>query len=169
MYKTDTLNKQKYWCIFPFYLAVMILFFMIAGCDSSTDSEYNGEDPPSQSPPATDEVNMDATSFEPANRTVEVGATVTWTNTNNMDHTVTSGVDGEPDGEFDSGTLSPGETFSHTFEEEGTYEYFCTLHFLSGMTGTITVGEDNNGNEDDNDNGSNGGDEDHDDYNDDIY
>jgi plastocyanin len=38
---------------------------------------------------------------------------------------------------FDSGTLSPGDTFQHTFTDQGTYEYFCKIH--PGMRGTIRV------------------------------
>ena len=55
---------------------------------------------------------------------VELGATVTWTNNDQaMPHTVTA-----VDGSFDSGQLSPGQTFSFTFDKPGEFEYYCTLH-----------------------------------------
>jgi hypothetical protein len=57
---------------------------------------------------------------------------VTWTNTGQRTHTVSA-----DDGSFDSGRLDPGETFSHTFTEPGTFSYHCGFH--PEMLGTITV------------------------------
>jgi nitrite reductase (NO-forming) len=55
--------------------------------------------------------------------TVKVGTTVTWTNDDNMLHTVTA-----LDGSFDSGFFDNGESFSYTFTEVGEFEYFCLPH-----------------------------------------
>ncbi|HSJ36361.1 MAG TPA: cupredoxin family copper-binding protein, partial [Acidimicrobiia bacterium] len=55
--------------------------------------------------------------------TVKAGTTVTWTNQDNMMHTVTA-----VDGSFDSGFMDAGQTWSHTFDEPGEYEYFCSPH-----------------------------------------
>jgi plastocyanin len=71
-----------------------------------------------------------------------VGDTVTWTNRDSTPHTVTSGVNGQPDGSFDSSPnfnplMAPGHTFSHTFTEEGQYPYYCALH--PNMVGTVIV------------------------------
>jgi uncharacterized protein (TIGR03118 family) len=52
-------------------------------------------------------------------------------------HTATSGQPGVPDGVFNSGSLSQGQTFSHTFTSAGSFPYFCSFHTF--MTGTITV------------------------------
>lgn len=55
---------------------------------------------------------------------VSLGTTVTWTNDDPaMPHTVTA-----VDGTFDSGLLQPGQSWSHTFDAPGEFEYFCTLH-----------------------------------------
>ena len=54
---------------------------------------------------------------------VPVGTTVTWTNQDSIIHTVTA-----VDESFDSGFLREGETWSHTFEEPGEFEYLCTPH-----------------------------------------
>jgi hypothetical protein len=59
---------------------------------------------------------------------------VTWINRDIVRHTVTSS-----DGLFDSGRLSAGGRFNYTFDEPGTYGYFCTIHPL--MRGTIIVTE----------------------------
>jgi plastocyanin len=81
---------------------------------------------------AVDIVDID---FEPKEVTVPKGATITWTNTGNLPHTVTK--DGGPGEDFDSGSLSPGDTFKLTVSKAGKIDYLCTIH--SGQTGSITV------------------------------
>ena len=61
----------------------------------------------------------------------------TWTNQDGLTHTVTSVTPEGPTGVFDSGFLSSGQTFSYTFKEAGTYNYFCRVH--NYMRGTITI------------------------------
>jgi plastocyanin len=77
-------------------------------------------------------VSMENFSFVPADLTVAVGTTVTWTNNDAATHTVTSDT-----GLFDSKDMGKGSTFNHTFNEKGTFSYHCALH--SSMKGTITV------------------------------
>jgi plastocyanin len=78
--------------------------------------------------------------FMPNSLQVNVGDTVTWTNEDTAAHTVTSGtpVDG-PSGLFDSGLIVAGSTFDFTFNETGTYPYFCIVH--PWMKGEIKVSE----------------------------
>jgi len=76
--------------------------------------------------------------FIPSEVTVDVGGEVTWTNVDNVFHTIAAGDLSEdpsmigtdyPNGFGDAGTLiQPGETFTHKFEVEGTYPYVCTVH-----------------------------------------
>ncbi len=79
--------------------------------------------------------------FLPGSPIIAVGTTVTWTNNDAVAHTVTSGSStgtvASPDGLFDSGDIAPGETFSYTFTEAGTFDYFCTPH--PWMMGTVIV------------------------------
>ncbi len=82
--------------------------------------------------PASAEVNISNFNFGPGGLEVKVGTTVTWTNKDGMDHTVTA-----DDGTFDSGALGRGGSFSFTFTEAGTFSYYCDFH--AGMTGEITV------------------------------
>jgi predicted secreted protein with PEFG-CTERM motif len=72
--------------------------------------------------------------------TVDVGGVVTWSNDDSAAHTVTAGsaADG-PSGVFDSSLFMAGTTFSHKFEEVGTYPYFCMVH--PWMEGIVTVQE----------------------------
>ena len=76
----------------------------------------------------------------PAEISVGVGETVTWSNDDTAAHTVTSGsaVDG-PDGVFDSSLFMAGKTFEHTFDTAGTYPYFCMVH--PWMNGVVIVQE----------------------------
>ena len=69
--------------------------------------------------------------------TIKKGQQVTWSNEDVAFHSVTSGVYGEPTTLFDSGHLDPEQQFSVTFEEKGTFDYFCTLH--PWMKGQVIV------------------------------
>jgi plastocyanin len=81
-------------------------------------------------------VRMEDNFFSPANITVEPGTTVTWVQSGNNPHTTTS-----YDGLWDSGMIEGGSggTFSFTFKEPGTYDYFCIPHEDMGMVGSVTV------------------------------
>ncbi len=75
-------------------------------------------------------------SFSPASVTVSVGDSVTWTLGGGA-HTTTSGTVPDPDGIWNQ-ALTADAPFTFTFEEPGTYDYFCRFH-PDFMTGTITV------------------------------
>lgn len=71
--------------------------------------------------------------FDPETVTVPVGTTVTWTNKDEIPHTVAS-----TDNSFKgSGGLDTGDSYSYTFTKPGTYSYYCTLHPF--MKGTVVV------------------------------
>jgi len=75
--------------------------------------------------------------------TIGVGEEVTWTNTDITAHTVTSGTAADgPDGTYDSGLWLGGDTFSWTFDEAGTFDYFCIVHpWMAGQVIVSAVGE----------------------------
>jgi len=87
--------------------------------------------------------------FKPAEITVRPGTTVRWVNDDPFAHDVTSGnvVSGRsarqvaksrhPDGRFHSGGYGEGNSFEQTFDEAGSYPYFCTIHPI--MTGVVRV------------------------------
>lgn len=84
------------------------------------------------------EVVMRNNSFQPQEITVQVGTSVIWTNEDSFGHTVTAGTRSNPSGLFQSGNVSGGgDTFEFTFDQPGTYPYFCDYHV--GMNGTVTV------------------------------
>jgi plastocyanin len=87
-----------------------------------------------QATPVSAEVKIDNFSFAPATLTVAVGTTVTWTNRDDIPHTVASTE--EPKA-FKSKVLDTDEKFSFTFSKAGTYPYFCSVH--PKMTGTVVV------------------------------
>lgn len=74
--------------------------------------------------------------FSPAELTIEPGTTVRWVNDASIFHTITPNGHSEWD---DTSVSSAGETFTHTFETEGEFPYYCSPHRSQGMTGTITV------------------------------
>lgn len=85
-----------------------------------------------QQVPANVDVKIDNFSFGPAAITVAVGTTVTWTNRDDIPHTVVS-----DDKVFKSKVLDTDEKFSYTFAKPGTYPYFCSIH--PKMTGKVIV------------------------------
>jgi plastocyanin len=77
--------------------------------------------------------------FSPNVVNIATGDTVTWTNGDSVGHTVTSGnpSDLQSGAIFDSGLIKSGGMFSFTFQNPGTFNYFCVIH--PWMTGTLTV------------------------------
>ena len=82
--------------------------------------------------PASVDIKIGNFSFAPQEQTVAVGTTVTWTNRDDIPHTVVS-----TDGIFKSKVLDTDEKFSYTFAKAGTFAYFCSIH--PKMTGKIVV------------------------------
>jgi plastocyanin len=76
-------------------------------------------------------VTIDNFTFTPAELKVKVGDTVTWTNHDDIPHTVVSA------GKYRSKTMDTDNSFSFTFTAAGDYKYFCSLH--PHMTGMIKV------------------------------
>jgi len=87
-----------------------------------------------QPAPTAAEVKVDNFSFSPATLTVAVGTTVTWTNHDDIPHTVVSTDDPRA---FRSKVMDTDEKFSYTFTKAGSFAYFCSIH--PKMTGTVVV------------------------------
>ena len=85
-----------------------------------------------QSRPAATDVKIDNFTFGPAEVKIPVGSTVTWTNHDDIPHTVVSS-----DKVFKSKVMDTDEKYSFTFPAAGTYTYFCSIH--PKMTGKVVV------------------------------
>jgi len=113
---------------------LIIAAALIVGC-TNAQPQATPTPPPGTPPagtPAPIPVDIRGFAFNPASLPVHVGDTVTWTNNDGATHTITSDAGTEL-----SHTLAPGESWSHTFTQAGTYAYHCSIH--SSMRGTVTV------------------------------
>jgi plastocyanin len=108
-----------------FVLVTLAFVFFTSGSARSAT-------PPGAKDSKTFEVAIDNFSFGPATLTVYVGSKVTWTNRDDVPHTVTS-----TDQKFNSRALDTDEKFAFEFKDAGTFEYFCALH--PRMTGKVIV------------------------------
>ena len=116
-------------------MSLFLIVLFIAGFGISCQSQSPAPSAPSPGLPNTPtpstppvmlpriEVAIEGFAFKPAVLNIPVGTTVTWYNSDSVIHTVTS-----RDKVFDSGSLSGGKTFSYTFEQKGTFEYYCIHH-----------------------------------------
>jgi plastocyanin len=115
------------------------LLAMASGCGTSSPSSPTTFNPSPTPTPGGNAVTIPSgaqslgnRAFMPNPLTVAAGTTVTWTNTDAIAHTSTS-----DSRVFDSGTISPGGSFSFAFQTPGTFPYHCTIH--PGMVGTVVV------------------------------
>jgi plastocyanin len=83
-------------------------------------------------PPPAAAVQIGNFTFNSQMLTVKSGTTVTWTNADDIPHTVVS-----KDGVFKSKVLDTGDHFSFTFTKPGQFGYFCSLH--PHMTASVIV------------------------------
>ncbi|MEW5922930.1 MAG: cupredoxin family copper-binding protein [Candidatus Zixiibacteriota bacterium] len=80
----------------------------------------------------TVDVSIPGLNFSPASLTINSGTTVRWTNNHSLPHTTTS-----DNGIWDSGSLSPGQSYARTFDSTGEFPYHCSFH--PSMTASISV------------------------------
>ena len=117
-------------------IGLLVIFVLISGCTSTTTVTPASTTPGATTPAQTSteqQVNIKDFNFVPATAEVPMGTTVTWVNDDNVPHTITS-----VSGSFDSGSIGPGKTYSHKFDQAGTFEYSCTNH-PSMPHGTVIV------------------------------
>jgi len=122
-------------------IAVSLLAVTACGSDAATSSDSMS---PADTPMATDgadtsggaaTVGLRDSRYDPTDIEIAAGDTVTFTNNDPYDHTITSAEDAGI--EFDSGEIGQDVTFEQTFDAAGTYDFFCEIH--PTMRGTITV------------------------------
>lgn len=78
--------------------------------------------------------------FNDENIQIAPGTKVIWTNDGRQDHDIVP-AEGGQDWGIEPGEFQPEAIYEHTFEEPGTYRYFCSLHGTedAGMVGAIVV------------------------------
>jgi plastocyanin len=123
--KAGQMQRKSAW-IAGLVVPMMIVFLLVSA--GSPIVKANAQPTAAK----TAEVKIDNFSFAPGTFTVAVGTTVTWTNHDDIPHTVVS-----TDGVFKSKVLDTDEKFSYTFAKVGTFPYFCSIH--PKMTGTVVV------------------------------
>jgi plastocyanin len=114
--KTLAAMRTAFVAVAAALLTTVALLSMAAGSTAATDAN----------------VSIVYRAYQPAGLTVLAGQPVTWRNSGLGPHTVTADA-----GQFDSGTLQSGTTFSYTFSAPGTYAYSCTIH--PTMHGKVVV------------------------------
>lgn len=96
-------------------IASLLLIVIYTACKKDNSNNNNNN--------KTASVAIANFAFSPTPLTITNGTTVTWTNNDTAPHTVTA-----TDSSFTSGTLSKGDSYSHTFSSAGTVNYFCKVH-----------------------------------------
>lgn len=85
--------------------------------------------------PGPNEIWFVYKAYNPAQLAIPAGTTITFTNKDNDSHTATAS-----NGSFDSGTVKSGKTYSHTFNDKGTFYFYCNYHSSnSAEQGVIVV------------------------------
>lgn len=117
------------------------MLLLIAGCSktSNENQQITNEQPPAEIPiennqgvqepvvertPQTFNIKIKSYAFSPVELRIKKGDTIIWTNNDVVSHTVTSSSGSE----LNSEALSQEETYSHTFNAQGAYEYYCKPH-----------------------------------------
>ncbi len=117
-----------------------------SGADAPQTSTTGNASPMADAPGRGTAITIKLIAFTPADVQLPAGGTVTWRQDDVATHTVTSGrveqsggtAAAKPDGRFDSGNISKGQTFEFSFPEPGQYPFFCAIHPAT-MTGLVTV------------------------------
>ena len=127
----------------------LVLGSLLGACSGGDDTGGNAETG-GEAGATGESVTIEGIAYSPAELQVDAGTTVTWTNDDDVLHTVTSGRQAEqgvpgvsegkdprPDGTFEGQLDGESTTFEFTFDEPGTYAYYCDVHV--GMVGEVVV------------------------------
>ncbi len=105
-------------------ISFLIIAVLLSGCTYGPKTQTQ--------PAAANTVEIKGYAFNPDTITIAKGTTVTWTNMDSVQHTVT-GIGNDISSEI----LSPGQTYNFTFNDTGTFEYQCHIH--TSMKGKVIV------------------------------
>lgn len=126
------------------FATLMLAYAPVRACEMGHDETAQSHADPAAMQPLLQTVashnvaaEIKVFQFQPKAIEVPVGTTITWTNQDSIGHSVTSGTPEMPDGKFDTGFFSKGESASVTFDQPGEYIFFCARH--KNMHGTVQV------------------------------
>ncbi len=117
----------------PESIVALAAVALLGGAAYGLASDSGADAAPTEAVAGGTTVDIAEFMFGPAELSVAVGDTVTWTNLDNAAHTATATVPGT----ISSGDLQSGAVYEYTFEAGGSFQYICAYHPF--MTGTITV------------------------------
>ena len=126
----------------PTAVCLSLIAILVAACGASPTptpppAQQEGAARTTQSAP---DLQVDVIGFSLLDITIPTGATIEWSNQHFAPHTITSGIPGESDGVFDSGTLQEDDSYAVTFDSAGSFSYYCAIH-PDSMRATITVSD----------------------------
>ena len=130
--------KRRAWILIAALSVLLTVGILAASCGGSTTATTAGAVTTAGTPTTSGgggsgaAVTIKGFAFDPATVTIKAGETVTWTNQDSANHTVVA-----DNGEFTSGDLGNGATFSFKFDTAGTYAYHCSVH--PSMKATVVV------------------------------
>jgi plastocyanin len=135
-YRASRQRRRRAWVLG----VAAVVAVSTAACGRDEPADTGDAAPPGNT------VTMRLIAYKPDTVTVKVGDTVRWEQKDAGAHTVTSGTVEQggaggterPDGKFSSGEIATGDTFEFTFDEAGTYPYFCEIHPAT-MRGEVEV------------------------------
>ena len=121
------------WLVIIAVVLIAAVYFAMNGINkSSSQTSTPASNVPSGSL-SINNIEIKSFAFFPLTLTIKKGGAVTWTNKDIALHTVTS----DAGDELASGTLSNGESYTHTFNEIGAFNYYCKIH--PSMKGKMVV------------------------------
>jgi plastocyanin len=139
-------NKNAWnWVIFiAIVLIIVVIGYLILRVPNNTNGNLYSNNNSNGNPaanegtttgtnPQTFDIAIQNFAFSPSTITINQGDTITWTNMDSSTHTVTS----DSGSELASGNIPDGQTFSHTFNTVGTFDYHCSIHPM--MKGEVIV------------------------------
>jgi len=109
---------------------ILILIVLAVSCSKTDTSQASPKVGPLG---VKQDIEIKGFAFNPASITISAGTTVIWTNQDSAPHRIIS----DSGNELGSGSISTGQTYTHTFENPGTYDYHCSIH--PSMKGEIVV------------------------------
>ncbi len=116
-------------------IAIVAVLIIIIGSIYYFRNNYNSINPPENGQQPTvsqgsNQISIKGFAFSPVELNVNAGDTVTWTNNDSASHDISGSG-------FKSPLMSKGQSYSFTFSESGTYDYFCGIH--PSMKGKVIV------------------------------